>query len=107
MEIQECREAVQQAGDGDEGDQPICAPPDDDIDTGRLAMPQAAMPTLLPFAKPYSMRLPTVAPRPMAGNVPMAIMSPFIANQGSKRSEKFEGKTQRDEHQEGVWCVCS
>jgi hypothetical protein len=34
----------------------------------------------------------------MAGNVPMAIMPPFITNEGSKRSEKFEGRIQRDEH---------
>jgi hypothetical protein len=60
MEIQVCREAVQQAGDDGESDQPLWAPPDDEIETGRLATPQAAMPTLLPFAMPYSMRLPTV-----------------------------------------------
>jgi hypothetical protein len=33
-----------------------------------------------------------VAPRPMAGNVPMATMPPFIANQGSKKKRKVRGK---------------
>lgn len=101
MEIQVCRKAVQQPGDDDEGDQPLWAPPDDEIETGRLAMPQAAMPTLLPFAIPYSMQLLTVAPRPMA------TMPPFIANQVSKKEAKSSRERHKKTSTKKVYGVCA
>ena len=107
MEIQVCRKAVQQPGDDDEGDQPLWAPPDDEIETGRLAMPQAAMPTLLPLAMPYSMQLLTVAHRQMAGNVPMATIPPFIANQVSKKEAKSSREIHKEASTKKVYGVCA